>query len=341
MTLVQFRMNMGKLPVYCLMASVYAFTGHANAENSTSPADQHNQSSPSTNPSTEEYSYFSVLDQPQQYIASGVLGFSQSVDEFFSDEKAEYESSDSYIRLTADSVFTDGEGWGFKGSTRARLVLPNTQRKLRLVFESDPDQEREDPQQPLNNNPIDAAENKSYFAGIEGLLGEFERWRFRPGIGLRLNRQFNFFARFRASRNYEISENWQAYFGNTLYWFSSSGYRFDSRLDLDWQINSAQLFRASTSAQWQQPNDWWNLAQVFSLTDSIDKRQAMVYLAGIYGINEPNTHAENYRLQMRYRRLLHSDYLFMELIPQIEYPQDNDFMSVFSLTLRLEMVFQQ
>lgn len=287
------------------------------------------------------HSVFSVLDGPQQYISSGFLGFSKSVDEFFSDEKAEYESNGSYIRLTGDSVFTDGDGWGFSGSTRAKLVLPNTQRKLRLVFESDPEQEREGPQPKLDSNPIDAAEKKAYFAGVEGLLGEFEHWRFRPGIGLKINRKLDFFLRFRASRKYSINDDWQAYLGNTLYWFYSTGYRFDTRLDFDRKFGDHKLFRASTTARREELNDWWDLAQVFSITHSIDRKQALVYLAGAYGVSEPNAHAEDYRLQMRYRRLIHSDYLFMEMIPQLQYLQENDFDPVFSFTLRVEMVFKR
>jgi len=305
------------------------------------PADPVSQGrlTPSSQPPSDQESIFSLLDGPQQYIASSFLGFSKSLDEFFSDQKAEYENSGSYIRLTGDTIFTDGEGWGFSGSTRARLVLPNTQQKLKLVFETDPDQEREDPQPKLDRNPINAAENKSYFAGLEGLIGEFRHWRFRPGIGLKLNRKADIFMRFRASRNYYINAAWQAYFGNTLYWFNSIGLRFDTLLEFDHRFDGNRLFRSATRAKREQQNDFWDLAQIFSITQRIDDRQAMVYLGAVYGVNEPLVHAENYQLQMRYRRKLHANYLFLELIPQIQYQKDYDFKRVFSFTLRLEMVF--
>lgn len=296
---------------------------------------------PAATTPAQESSLFSILDRPQHYIASSFLGFSKSVDEFFSDQKAEYEDNGSYIRLTGDTVFTDGEGWGFSGSTRARLVLPNTQQKLKLVFESDPDQEREDPQPQLDRNPINAAENKSYFAGLEGIVGEFQHWRFRPGIGLKLNRKADIFMRFRASRQYDISTDWQAYFGNTLYWFNSTGLRFDTLLEFDHRFDDNKLFRSATKAQRERQNDFWDLAQIFSITHRFDERQAMVYLGAVYGVNQPVEHAESYQLQMRYRRKLHANYLFMELIPQIQYQQEYDFRRVFSFTLRLEMVFKR
>ncbi len=296
---------------------------------------------PTATNADEDTSFFTMLDQPQQYIAAGFLGFSKSVDEFFSSEKAEYENNGSFIRLTADSIFTEGEGWGFTGSTRARLVLPNTRNKMRLVFESDPNQERESEQPSLQNNPLEVAEKKDYFAGLEALVGEFELWRFRPGLGIKLNRSLDLYWRFRASRNFDISTLWQGYFGNTLYHFSSTGYRFDSKFELNRRSGDHGLLRSQTSAKREQAEDWWQLSQVFSFTHSIDGKQALVYLAGVYGINEPDTHAEEYLLQIRYRRLLHSNYLFGEIIPQFQYLLENNFEPGFSLTLRMEMVFRQ
>ena len=43
---------------------------------------------------------------------------------------------------------------------------------------------------------------------------------------------------------------------------------------------------------------------------------------------------------MRYRRLVHSDYLFLELVPRISYEKDNDFEAEYSFTIRTEIVFK-
>ena len=66
----------------------------------------------------------------------------------------------------------------------------------------------------------------------------------------------------------------------------------------------------------------------------------MIYSAGVFGISEPIVIATDYLLQVRHRKQLHSDYLFMELIPKIQYQRENDFEPVFSLIFRVEIVFK-
>ncbi len=280
------------------------------------------------------------MDKPQQYISSGINSFTTGIDEFFSDEKIEYETNGSYIRLTGDMIFSEGGSIGFTGSTKGKIELPNTQRRLKLVFESDPNEQRDDLERKLNSNPVDAAQDKSYFAGIEGLWGEYKYWKFRPGIGLKVNSELEFFARLRANRLYHINENWQAYLRNTLINFNDSGYRFDSALELDNKINETLLFRSSSAAELTEGIEFWELSQTFSLTQSTGKKGAVIYQFGIFGVNEPRVFATDYLLQLRYRKKLHSNYLFLELSPKIVYQRENDFEPEFSFIVRGEIIFK-
>lgn len=299
------------------------------------------QTDSSTDPSIKQTTLpFSVLDRPQGYVASSINFLTRNMDEFFSNKTAVYESTGSYIRLTGDTVFTEGGEIGYISDAKARIALPNTQEKLRLVVESDPAESRDDIDRPLEDNPLDAAEERSYFAGLETLLGEFEYWRFRPGIGLKLSSGLDYFWRIRASRLFILGETWQAKLTDTLYWFNSSGYRNDSTLEFRRKIDDRLLFRARTFASRTEYNDDWDLSQVFSLSQSLSANRGLVYQFGIYGVSEPNVHATDYLLQIRYRKRLHSDYLFLELIPRVLYPQEFDFESQYSFTIRLEMVFK-
>jgi len=283
---------------------------------------------------------FSVLDEPQRYLSSGINGLTKGMDEFFSDEKVLYESSGSYIRLTGDTVLSEGGELGFVGDIKVRVALPNTRKKLKLVFETDPSEGREDLDQQLEDTPVEAAQDKSYFAGLEALWGEFKYWRFRPGIGLKLNSGLDYFLRVRANRLYKISDKWRAYLSDTVYWFDSSGYGNDASLEFDRKIEDDFLFRSTTFGGWTEETDYWDLSQVFSLTQSLSERRALIYQAGVYGVSEPTVFATDYLLQVRYRKQLHSSYLFLELIPKIVFQRETDFESEYSFTLRLEMIFK-
>ena len=291
-------------------------------------------------PVSEDESIISLLDGPQQLISSGFDSFIKGVDEFFSDEKVEYESNKSFIRLTADIVFSEGGELGFGGSSKAKIDLPNTKRKWKLVFQSDPTEEREDIGNSPEDTPLEAAEDKSYFAGVEGFWDEFRDWKLRSSIGLKLNSSLELFIRFRANRDYQLSENWHAYLRNTLYNFTSSGYGFRSSLEFDHKLNEDLLFRAKTSARWEEETEFWEMGEIFSLTHRLSPKKAIIYQAGVFGISEPTIFATDYLLQMRYRRLVHSDYLFLELVPRISYQKDNDFEAEYSFTIRTEIVFK-
>lgn len=329
---------------FLLFAEVSVADESANSS-ATNPDSEQLQSQDIANQSDveslpeENDTFFSMIDKPQQYISSGINGFSRGIDEFFSDEKVEYEINESYLRLTGDMIISEGGNTGFESGVKGKIELPNTKRKLKLVFESDHNEERENPGQKQEDNSVATAQDKSFFGGIEGLK-EFKYWKIRPGIGLKLGSERDIFARIIANRLYKISEKWQAYLRNSLYKYSSRGYVFNTLLELDRKIDDRLLFRSATSGQWEEENEFWELNQLFSLTQSVSKKEALIYLVAVFGESEPRVFATDYLLQLRYRKLLHSDYLFLELSPKIVYERENDFEPNFSFTIRAEIVFK-
>lgn len=166
---------------------------------------------------TESESVLSILDQPQSYISSEVFQLSKNIDEFFSNEKVMYETNRSYIRINGDAIYTEGGDTGFAGNVKIKIALPNTQKKLKLVIESDPNETREDIDQEQQESPLEAVQDKTYFAGLESTGREFRSWKLRPGIGLKIHSGLRLLLRYRASRNYYINEDWRAYLSETLY----------------------------------------------------------------------------------------------------------------------------
>ena len=282
----------------------------------------------------------SLLDQPQAYVSSGVSNLTKSIDEFFSNEKVLYETSGSYIRINGDAIYNEGGDSGFAGNVKIKIALPNTQKKLKLVIESDPNETREDIDQEQQPTPLEAVQDKTYFAGLESSGKEVRNWKLRPGIGLKLNSGLDILLRYRASRNVDISKNWRAYLSETIYWYNSEGFRFNSTLELNRKIYDNFLFRSSTFAGWREETQYWNLNQIFSLTQSLSNRSQISYRAGIFGISEPNVIATDYLFEIRYRKRVHSDYLFAELIPRVLYERETNFTENLSLTFRLEIVFK-
>lgn len=287
-----------------------------------------------------EKPFFSFLDTHQEFISSGVETAARNIDEFFSDDKVFYESSGTYLRLRADAIINERGERTYQGDVKLKLRVPNTKKKLKFTLESDPNEKPDEISGQGENTPIEAIEEKDYFAGLQAELGKKESWKFKPSIGLRLGSPVEFYFKFRIKRKYEFNK-WSLHIHETPYWFESSGWGSDSYLELNRKVTGNDLFRASTFARWTNESNKFELSQVFSMFHTLSKRRAVSYFTGVYGESEPTVSATHYLLGLSYRQNIHKDYLFVELMPQIKYEKSNDFHAEHSITLRLEIVFKK
>lgn len=283
--------------------------------------------------------FFSFLDRPQKVVSSGLAGMATTMDEFFADERVYYDRTGSYVRLTLDSVLHEESGDSYKADTRVKLKLPQTEKKLSLTFESDPDEQRDALDRTLEDSPREAASGRTYYGGIEATLGDEEKWQFKPGIGVKFSKPIDIYLRFRMHRSYRW-DDWLFRPTQTFYTFKESGFGSDTNFDLDHQVTPNLLFRSSSFVRYTDEKDYYEPSQEFSLYHKLSEHRGVIYQLGVYGITEPTLHATDYLFQIRYRQNIHSNYLYVELIPRTEYRRETGFESEHSLTFRIEMVFE-
>ena len=286
----------------------------------------------------KEEPFFSFLDEPQRTISKGFAGMTRAIDEFFANENVSYESSGSFIRITIDSVLSEGGNISTTNDFKIRLRLPVTEKKLKLVFESDPEELRNEIDR-IKDTPTDD-KDKSYFAGLQAELGREDKWRLKPSLGIKLHSPLEYLLRLRGYRNYKLSDKWSLNLSETLYWFNTTGFGADTNIDFNHQFTENVIFRSSTYFRYTDLNDYWDHGQTFSFTQRLSDRRAISYQVGEYGISEPSTHATDYLLLVRYRQNIHADYLFAEIAPQILYQKENDFRAEHSILFRIEMFFR-
>jgi len=287
-----------------------------------------------------EESFFSFLDPTQDVISSGVESLAKTLDEFFSDDKVFYDTSGTYLRLRVDTLRDEFGELHQAGNLRLKLRLPNTSKKVKLTVESDADERQDGAKNTAEETIAKAEEKTDYFAGLQATLGNEERWQFKPSIGIRLSSGVEPYIKLRIKRKFQLNK-WSVYWHETPYWFDSTGTGFDSSLEANKKITERDLFRTSTYASWTNERDYFELSQTFSMIHTLSKRRAVSYFVGAYGISEPTVHATHYLIGATYRQNIHKDYLFFELIPQMEYQKINNFESGFSLLFRIEFIFKK
>ena len=206
-----------------------------------------------------------------------------------------------------------------------------------LTFETATDKETYDISTQKQNT---TEEEKNYSAGIQADIGEKYGWKFKPAAGIHLDSIIDPFATFKLYRKYMFNK-WSVNWQETPYWYNSFGWGFDSYLELNKKFSEEDLFRIATFARWREDIDHFELSQVYSMFHTLDKKKALSYYAGVYGISEPSVHTTHYLIGSTYRQNIHKDYLFIELVPQIIYKNTNNFRAEPSIVFRIEMIFKK
>jgi len=72
-------------------------------------------------------------------VAHQVTEFANWLDNFFGDERIYNESQNSSLKLNLLQINEEGHQPRYEANLQGKLTLPNTQKRLELLFESDPE----------------------------------------------------------------------------------------------------------------------------------------------------------------------------------------------------------
>ena len=290
-------------------------------------------------PSKDESSYFSYLDSSHQYVSSGLNSLATNLDAFFANEKTDYISSGSHLRFSYLSILNEEGKFSSSSNISFKLRLPNTEKKLKFVLETDTAELDSNSTQTIKSKTTENVDEKEYFAGLQATLKEVEHWRFRSSTGVRLTDSFDPYIRLNMDWRDKYG-NWNLHWNENPYWSNSARWGLDSSFEIDRNVSKTILFRSSSLARWTDTLDYFNLSQVFSIVQVLSNKSAVSYQAGVYGVDEQEITTTNYLLSMNYRRNIYKDYLFFEFTPQINYIKTENYSAEHSIAFKLDMIFK-
>ena len=287
-----------------------------------------------------------VFDKPRDYVSQEFVNFVSGVDHFFGNDRNYQETNDSVLQLDMTRVmgYTGQHQFVFQG--KAKVHLPNTEKRLHLLIESDPDTNAANATRQLQvNQPVANTQTpSSYAAGVrvERQSAE-ERWHLATDAGLKFaGINTSPFARMRGSYGIPL-DDWRMKAAQTFFWFNTTGPGETTQLDFERTISDPLLLRVSSNATWTNTAQQLDLRQDLILFQKVDDRTAMQYQASVIGLSDPRmqSHVTDYVLLMLYRHRLHREWMFLEISPQLHFPQDRSFQSSGMLSVRLEILFDR
>jgi len=275
------------------------------------------------------------LEVTHTSISSGLEETVGSIDAFFADDKVFEQANKSYLRIALDMVSKEYEGTGFAGDLKLKVDLPRLKKRLKLLIETD---SQRDSLENLNNLPIDVVQERDFFISLERQVGGERKWDIRPGLGVKLNKGLDLFARLRSYRYFPL-DNWLLRASSSFDWFDSRGFGANGVLEFDRPITKKLLFQTTSSLNWKEEEKFRRFDQGISFYHNIDARRSLAYQVAGFADDETDWLAKQYFMRVRYRQDVHKKWMFGEIIPQLSFFKETNFHPQSSITFRLEIVF--
>ncbi|WP_319782405.1 hypothetical protein [Oceanisphaera sp. IT1-181] len=269
---------------------------------------------------------------------------SRNIDGFFGSEDNMRVENDSYLRLSQELDWSETGGFEAETGVRFRLDLPTSKKRLRFIIESDPEEsEGTLAEQASNRLSNDQRGLGSTILGLSRLSkkDKTEAWNLRAGAGVKVRWPPDPYVRFTGERLWDLNSPWQLESYNRASWFNEEGYSIRSKWDIGRPLDENHHLRFITNFQWQEEEaDTLEYSEGVEINQLLGPRSVMRYAAVAVGRSASDPRLHDYYFYTQYRRNLHRNILFIDLIPELHFPHAQDHDPEFSVTLRFEMMFK-
>lgn len=322
----------------------------ANVNTSIEPESEKNriQRYQETYINTPVFNSFNWLKEQRDYLSGLITDTATSTDKFIS--KADFDAAienKSYVRVRFKEYFSKAGFNEFESDIKAKIDLPNSENKIKLIFDSDPDdfESLNNQQREINTGSSGVGDKKdNAIAGVQIDQGKeqdedkAEHWKTSFDIGVKLEIPLDPFTRLRFRRYDDLPGLWQSRFEQKFFYFESEKGGASSKLDIYRPLGADKIIRSGTWAQYLDSENEWELSQVFSHLKQIDGQRSITNEIGISGSSQPKQ-VDSYWYRLEWRKLLYEDWLYTSVSPQLSFDRDEGYDARPSIFFQLEIFF--
>jgi len=270
----------------------------------------------------------SFADESYRKMSRSLQSTADWLDNVFLTERDDDEHAWTRLIFRLDHEIIESEGVSTDFALRGKIVLPNLNRKIRLVFEGEPD----------SDDVTGLKSGNDTTSAIRVLLNEGIRNRLNFDIGGRggLNDP-RLFTRlqYRYQQDYgDINLRYRP----TLTWDTDDEWEGYLQFDFEQNFLDTYFFRATTIPRYNSRVDGWELEQNFKLFKEFINDQYVAVEWNNDFKSEPNFEVRASYLRLRYRREIWKQRLYFELGPGIRFVDDNDLRPQVDAYLRFELL---
>ncbi|MDT8437617.1 MAG: hypothetical protein RQ729_01255 [Wenzhouxiangellaceae bacterium] len=284
----------------------------------------------------------SWLDRTHSYLSRKLCEPAAWFDGFFGGERAYEETTvGSFFRLRNSLVWDQSRDFGHDIQLSANIRLPQVSDRVRLLISRDETLEGDGNIGDIARDPDD--ENQTRL-GLRLLLSDLGRTQFDVDGTIKVSGGgLNPRVRGRVRHTRGLTDTTLARWTQSLFWERDDGFGTTSRADFEWLPNRLTLVRLTGRGTVSQESDGIDWRTGLIGFRQLDRKSAVRSEIGAFGFTDPGLEAEEWFVNVRYRRSFLRDWLFYELQPEHAWPIDEntgrrraDWRFIFTLEIQFE-----
>lgn len=237
-------------------------------------------------------------------------------------------------------IFRLGKRFSTKGELepdfqlKLKYDLPHTKKNLKLFFDFD----QQDFENLDNKNQITNEANEQLSGGLI-LEKQTRHWDINYKIGMNLKLPLNPFAKIEVTRDFNFNDNFSAFFKQENFYFKERGFGTGAHFDFVYSLENNNYFEVYYNIQYLN-NIGWEYYSDYSYFYNIDNKNSIKAVFGNNRIYEDNKfERKRYWTQVQWKSLIHKNWLFLKVIPEISFENKYNYEPDYRLTLQFEMFF--
>lgn len=286
-----------------------------------------------------------VIDELHATVSDGFSDIIGGVDDFFATAEAQKQVNRSWMRLRIDASKFESDSVEGRLNAKLKLILPNTEQRVRLLVSTDEEDNRDNRGGGLNEQALaESTEDTNLSLALRFLKSVKNRNSLKFDIGARVrDSKAQAFGRISASHRKSLGPRLDLNVSNNLWYFSSSGYDNRLRLNVERSFADSPDLLASTTTQftWLEGSRGAVIDQTFGLYRALDA-QTFLALELLASYRTAHSYIGQRRLRgtalrLRYRKNVWRPWFYYELRPQMRWNANDDYIGRFGLLARVEV----
>ena len=282
------------------------------------------------------------MEIQRDWLSKGYVGMWRGLDSYFTDG-ANFESeNDSEMRLETKQT------WRAEGEIesdvrlRIRVDLPNTEKKLKLFFSSDEESSVEERVRSVSTG--ERIKREDSVSGLEFSPDDSKRkWRRKFSGGVRLRSSLVPYVKFQIKREWgeEEGDSWFHVLRQKVEYFDDDGWGTSSEFTSSHPVGDVFIFSVWLEADFEDQLNFFEYANVYTLTQVVSERSAVHYRFGALGASQPVPRVNGVFYGLSWQYQLYEDWIFLGLSPEVFYPRELNWSAEPSITAKLEIFFTE